>query len=331
LPPPSTSSCTVSRPLADTKPYSSLKSYVLLILCVFFWSLNYISRQILLQEFSPYFLSALSLTVIGIVFLVWAYVTKSVVPINRKQFLFLLLSATVGLIANQIFLYQGLQRTTATNASLIFTLSPLITAGLAALFLKERITWRMIAGCLVATAGLSMALGLTGLHMHTGDLLMLGGTFTFSCNLIFVRILSNSLSPFIVTVYCFTLSSLLFDPFVFTFSRIEWHHSLWIWGLAFGSILIAQGLTNVWWNKGMQTIGASKAAILLNLQPLMTMLLDLIVFHHVISTGKMAGAVLVFIGVMFGTWQKSFFREMTIKKMRRGIVSEKSSNGASGK
>ncbi|WNQ12252.1 DMT family transporter [Paenibacillus aurantius] len=289
---------------SDSRAYTPARSYTLLFLCVFIWSLNYLSRQILLKEFSPYFLSALSLTVIGVVFLVWALATKAAVRVNRKEMLFLLLSALVGLIANQLFLYQGLKRTTATNASLLFTLAPLITAGLAALFLKERVTWRMIAGSLVAIAGISQALGLTGFQLHSGDWLMLGATFTFSCNLIFIRILSRRLAPFIVTVYSFALSSLLFDPFVLAYVPIEWKHSLWIWGLALGSILIAQGLTNVWWNQSMQTVGAAKAAIVLNLQPMMTMLLDLILFRHALSAGKVTGALLVFAGVMLGTWNR---------------------------
>lgn len=306
--------------MSDFKAFSPVKAYSIIIFCVFIWSLNYISRQILLKEFSPYFLSALSLTVIAVVFLGWAIVTKAVVKVNRKEVLFLLLSAVIGLIANQIFLYQGLQRTTATNASLIFTLAPLITAGLAAIFLKERITWRMIAGCLVATVGISQALGLASFQLNTGDLLLLGGTFTFACNLIFIRILSKRLSPFIVTVYSFALSAILFDPFVLAFSTVDWHHSVWIWVLAFGSILIAQGLTSVWWNKGMQTVGAAKAAIVLNLQPLMTMLLDFAVFRHAVSASQIFGALLVFAGVVFGTWQRSFFKkeksnpEFTCKK-----------------
>jgi len=306
--------------LSDSR--ALLKSYLLLLVCVFIWALNYITRQFLLKEFSPYFLSALSLTVISVVFLGWAFATKNLVRINRKEVLFLLLSAVIGLIANQLFLYQGLQRTTATNASLIFTLSPLFTAGLAALFLKERITWRMAAGSLVATAGLSQALGLSGFRFHLGDLLILSGTFTFSCNLIFVRILSRRLHPFIVTVYSFALGSVLLDPFVFAFSTINWHHSVWIWMLAIASILIAQGLTNIWWNKGMQTVGAAKASILLNLQPLMTMLLDMVIFHQAVTVDKIFGAVLIITGVAIGTWQKEF------GKLPKGKHTRKQRGGA---
>ncbi|WP_051620486.1 DMT family transporter [Paenibacillus sp. UNC451MF] len=292
----------------STSEGSLPKSYALLLVSVFLWALNYISRQILLQEFSPFFLSALSLTVVSCVFLAGAFLTKSFVSITRKELLLLLLSATIGLIANQIFLYKGLQQTTATNASLIFTLSPLMTAGLAAVFLKERVTWRMIIGCLIAILGLFQALNMSGFHMQIGDWMILGATFTFSCNLIFVRILSKRLSPFMVTTYSFAVSCIFYDPFVLLFTKPEWNHSLSIWTLAIVSILVAQGLTNVMWNKGMKTVGAAKAAIVLNLQPMMTMLLEFILLGHIVTAKQIFGVALVFVGVLLGTMQRSFFK-----------------------
>jgi drug/metabolite transporter (DMT)-like permease len=288
---------------------SLVKSYLLILACVFIWALNYISRQILLKEFSPFFLSALSLTVVSCVFLVIAFWAKALVSVTRKDMGLLLLSAIIGLILNQILLFKGLQQTTATNASLIFTMSPLMTTGLAFIFLKESITWRMIAGCLVAILGLFLALNLQGFKLHTGDWIMLGATFTFSCNLIFVRILSRRLTPFIITAYSFVISCVFFDPFVLSFTSINWHHSVRIWVLAIASILIAQGLTNVMWNKGMETIGAARAAIVLNLQPLMTMMLEFVIFGRGVTFQQMLGASLVFIGVLLGTMQKGFFKQ----------------------
>lgn len=254
-----------------------------------------------MQAFSPLFLSAFSLTVVSCVFLVWAFFTRSVVKPTGKEWLLLLVTAWIGLIANQILLFKGLQHTSATNASLIFTLSPLMTAGLAAAFLKEKITWRMILGCLVALLGVVTALNLHGFAMKSGDLMMFGAVFTFSCNLILTRILSRRLSPFIITVYSFTLSAALFDPFVLTTLKIDWSHPARIWGLAFAAVLVAPGLANVLWNQGMKAVGAARSAIVLNLQPMMTMLLDFIIFGHPVTIHQMLGAVLVFGGVLLGT------------------------------
>ncbi|MCY9670176.1 DMT family transporter [Paenibacillus alginolyticus] len=294
------------------------KSYLILVFCVFIWALNYIVRQILLREFSPFFLSAFSLTVVSFTFLIWAFVTKSFVKLTRKEIVFFLLSAVIGLIANQILLFKGLERTSATNASLIFTLSPLITAGLAAVFLKEKITWRMVAGCLVAIIGLIQALNMHGLLFSTGDWIMLGATFTFSCNLIFARVLSRRLSPFIVTVYSFMISAVFFDPFILSVIKMDWNHSIGIWGLAIVSVIVGQGITGVMWNKGMESIGAARAVIVLNLQPLMTMLLEFLIFHHLVAYQQVFGAILVFIGVLIGTMQKGFFTQK--QKEKRGII-----------
>ncbi|SEC08774.1 DMT family transporter [Paenibacillus sp. GP183] len=287
------------------------KSYSILSFCVFIWAINYIARQILLQEFPPLFLSAFSLTIVSGLFLFAAFLSKSFVKLTGKEVLLLLLSALIGLIANQILLFNGLRHTTATNASLIFTLSPMMTAGLAAAFLKEKITLRMLIGSLVAFFGIIIALNLKGITVSSGDLLMFGAVFTFSINLILIRILSRRLSPFMITVYSFTLSGAIFDPWVLSNQRIDWSHSIWIWGLAFVTVIVAQGLANVLWNKGMETVGAARSAIVLNLQPLMTMLLDLIIFKHAVTPHQMMGASLVFVGVLLGTLQKGLFYKKT--------------------
>ncbi|MFE5319002.1 DMT family transporter [Paenibacillus sp. NPDC056579] len=294
------------------------RSYVLLIVCVFIWALNYISRQILLREFSPLVLSALSLALVSCIFLVWAVVTKSLVKVKSKKVILLLLGSTAALIANQICLFEGLRFTTATNASLIFTLAPLITAGLSAVFLKESITWRMIAGCLTAIAGLFMALNTQGFALHIGDWLLLGATFTFSCNLIFTRFLSRHFSSFLITAYTFTLSAIFLGPYVGAVSVIEWNQSIGLWSLLIVSVIVGQGLTGVMWNKGMEAVGAAKASIVLNLQPLMTLLLEVLLFRHAVSFQQMFGISLVILGVLFGTLQfGSFKRQKTMEPARK--------------
>ncbi|WP_223066310.1 DMT family transporter [Paenibacillus caui] len=280
------------------------KAYSLCFLCISIWSLNYIARQILLTVYPPFFLSAFSLTVVSVLFILVAFWRKAFVKVTGRQLWLLLVTAFIGLIANQIFLYTGLKRTTATNASLIFTLAPLMTAGLAALFLKEKITWRMMIGSVIALIGLFGALGVTGVRVSAGDLYIVGAVFTFACNMILVRLLSATMTPFMITAYSFLLSAIVFDPFVLGMVRVDWSHSLRMWGFAFISVIVAQGLASVLWNKGMETIGAARSAIMLNLQPIMTMLLDFTVFDHPIRVQQVFGAALVLIGVFIATSQK---------------------------
>ncbi|PLS14653.1 EamA/RhaT family transporter [Bacillus sp. M6-12] len=280
------------------------KSYITLFFCVFVWAGNYLARQFLLTEFSPLFLSAFSLTVVSIFFFSLALITKSFVRLQRNEIILLCIAGLIGLIANQIFLFTGLKYSSATNASLIFSLAPLITAVLANVFLKEKITRQMIFGSVIAIVGIYLVLSINGhFEFNIGDLLLLGGTATFSCNLIFVRLLSRRLSSMIITTYSFIIGAILFDPFVLAGTAINWKQSFYFWVFALMSVIIGQGITTMMWNKAMNAVGAARSAIVLNLQPLMTMLLNFWIFHNTVTVKQMFGAALVFAGILLSTAQ----------------------------
>lgn len=290
--------------------FSVVRSYLLLLICVFTWAGNYLARQFLLKEFSPFFLSAFSLTVISIFFCLLASFTKSFVQIQRRELVLFCFAGLIGLVANQIFLFMGLKYSTATNASLIFSLSPLLTAGLAAVFLKEKVTRQMVIGSLIAIFGIYLVLSVRGQFVfNIGDVLLFGGTATFACNLIFVRLLSKRLSPIIITTYSFMMGAILFDPFLMIGTNIDWNHSMAIWSFAICSVIIGQGLTTLMWNEAMNDIGAARAAVVLNLQPLMTMLLDFLIYKNTVTVQQMIGAALVFTGILFSILQKSTVRK----------------------
>jgi len=231
--------------------------------------------------------------------------TKSFVRLSRRILIILCFAGLIGLAANQIFLFTGLKYSSATNASLIFSFSPLITAILAAVFLKEQITNRMVFGSLIAILGIYFVLSVKGHFVfNIGDLFLFSATATFSCNLILVSMLSKQLSTFIITTYSFMISAIIIDPFVLTDSDIEWNHSISIWLLAAASVIVGQGITTSMWNNAMNDVGPAKSAIVLNLQPLITMFLDYWINHNTVTVQQIAGATLVFSGIILGIVQK---------------------------
>lgn len=297
------------------------KSYLILLTCVLIWAGNYLARQFLLKEFSPFFLSAFSLTVISIFFCLMGLITKSFVRLRRKEFMLFCCAGLIGLVANQIFLFTGLKYSTATNASLIFSMSPLITAALAGVILKEKITRQMIFGSVIAIIGLYFVLSVKGQFVFgMGDLLLLGATTTFSFNLIFVRLLSKRLSPFIITSYSFFISAIIFDPFILIGNDIDWNHSISIWVFAVMSVLIGQGIATLMWNKAMNNLGASRSSIVLNLQPIMTMLLDFLIYQNPLTVKKIFGAGLVFTGILLSTVHIGFILKKRIGTREKQIT-----------
>jgi len=275
---------------------------------VVIWAANYLARQLLLTNFSSLFLSAFSLTVVSIFFIIVVFLTKSFVKVTKQELILFLLAGFIGLIFNQIFLFTGLRYSTASNASLIFSMAPLITALLARVILKEKITRHLIIGSIIALLGVYFVLSANGrFEYNIGDILLFGATVTFSCNLIFVRMLSQRLSPLIITTYSFFIASLMFDPFILLSTDSNWNQPLIMWLLAFLSVLIGQGITTLMWNNTMQTVGAAKSTVVLNLQPIITLLLDYWIYNTKVSSLQLIGTTLVIYGVLLSVIHQELF------------------------
>lgn len=286
-----------------------VRSYLILLSCVFLWASNYIAGEILLREFSPVFLSEFRLTMVLLMFLIWAWLSKSFIRLTRREIVLFCLMGLIGYAINQTFFFNGLKYTSATNAALIFGLAPLCTVGFSAIFLKERITVNMIIGSLIALFGLYQVLSTNGvLEFHKGDLMVAGAMLTFSANFIFVRILSRRVSSFMTTVYSFLFGGVFFFPFGLIVENVSLSHPFSMWILAAASGIASQGLAGFLWNKEMNRVGAAKSSNLVNLQPPIVMVLGFFILHESITSQQIIGAVLVLFGVLFGTLQKNLFK-----------------------
>lgn len=285
-----------------------MKHYFILVFCVVIWAANYLVRQLLLTNFSSMFLSAFSLTVISLFFIIIVFFMNAFVRVTKKELILFFLAGLIGLVFNQLFLFSGLQYSTASNASLIFSMAPLITALLARVILKEKITRNLIIGSIIALLGVYFVLSANGRFQYNiGDILLFGATVTFSCNLIFVRMLSKGISPLIITTYSFLIASLMFDPFILVSVDINWNQPLIMWLIAFLSVLIGQGITTLMWNNTMQSVGAAKSTIVLNLQPIITLLLDYWIYDTKISILQLIGTTLVIYGVLLSVIRYELF------------------------
>lgn len=88
---------------------------------------------------------------------------------------------TVGFISSFKF-------TSIANVSLIYAIAPLMAALLAWIILRERISFRMMAGCLAALGGVSVIVaGSLGTVSLTGDLLALWMTFVMALTMVLYR------------------------------------------------------------------------------------------------------------------------------------------------
>lgn len=169
-----------------------------------------------------------ALTTAGLRFLIaavaitlWAVATGRPLRVDRRQ------ASRLGLLSllfmSQIALfYLGLKQTTASHCVLISNLLPFVVLLLAHWCIPgDRITWRKLAGIVCGFAGVVLVVldrqGVTA-DLHGGDLLILAAVIIWGMSAVYVKRLSATVNPVILSLYpmlpavpVFLLAGLLWD------------------------------------------------------------------------------------------------------------------------
>lgn len=131
------------------------RSYFWLTFCVVVWGSNFVFGKILMNYFSPAMITTLRLVMIVLLLVGLSFFYRSNQKVtNKNDLLLIALLGIVGVFINQWSFFAGLETADPTTAALILATTPILTGFLAAIFLKERITVRMIFGSLLAIVGI---------------------------------------------------------------------------------------------------------------------------------------------------------------------------------
>jgi drug/metabolite transporter (DMT)-like permease len=151
---------------------------LLLLLTSLLWGGNFVVGKSLVSHASPMTLTILrwSIAIICLLPMVWWKEKKFFPP--RKAILPILLMGITGVALFNLFQFQALEKTSATNVGLISTLITISIAVFSSFFLKERISMLQKASMLLSFAGVILVLSkgdielLLSLKFNVGDLWM---------------------------------------------------------------------------------------------------------------------------------------------------------------
>lgn len=138
--------------------------------------------------------------------------------VTFKDALMFLPAALFGVVLNQGTYIIGLSYTSPVNASVIVTTTPIFTMILAAIFLKEPVTWLKVLGVMVGACGavtlvLSGSPGGLGVNSSiTGDLLCLSSQLLFALYLTIFRGLVQRYKVVTVMKWMFLYAMLISVP-----------------------------------------------------------------------------------------------------------------------
>lgn len=276
-----------------------LRSYLLLIFCVTVWGSNFVFGNILVKQFSPLFIAIARLLFISLFLLVYTWIRHRFIPISKQEWKLIILLGIIGVFINQWSFYQGLQTADPTTSALILALTPITTALLAAIFLKEALTVNMLVGSLMAISGVFLVVfNGTRLAFHIGHLWIFITMITFAISIVLVRLLARRLPPIIITLYSTLVGFGTMVPVVLA-GGTGWNisHEPWACFLLVITAILMHGIVTLVWNSQLQKVGAAKAAMFSNLEPFVAMIVGYVVLGQLVTSQMMFGSLFIVGGV----------------------------------
>ncbi|PAV29192.1 EamA family transporter [Virgibacillus profundi] len=285
-----------------------LKAYTWLTFCVLVWGSNFVFGKILLQDFSPSLLTSLRLFFIVLFLIGIASYKKHFKRLNKTDLLAITFLGIVGVFINQWTFFVGLETADPTTSALILATTPILTGFLAAIFLKEKLTIRMLLGSVVAIVGIYFVVAkgsLSSLSIDKGLLWIVVTMITFAIMIIMTRVLSRKVDPLTITLYSNIVGFIVSIPFVFVADNpIRVSMNIPDWAFLIGTAIVVHGIATLIWNNNIRHVNASNASILSNLEPFVAMIMGLILLYKPITSVEIIGSLFIVGGVILSTYQR---------------------------
>jgi drug/metabolite transporter (DMT)-like permease len=284
--------------------------YLLLVLTTLFWSGNFVLGRAVHTVFTPFTLS----------FWRWAVALAILLPfvalslreqgsLVRRHGPILLLLSILGVVNFNTFVYIGLQSTTATNALIMLSITPVLIVALSFLLLRQTVTGWQALGILISLAGVLVIIGrgdagtLLARRFNPGDLWVLAAVASWALYSVCLRWRPAELKPLNFQATTMLIGMAILTP-------------LYGWDLAHdrtvtvnvatvGSILylalFPSILAYIFWNRAVAELGANRTGQFLHLMPVFGAVLSMIFLGERLYGFHAAGVALIALGIWLAT------------------------------
>lgn len=289
--------------------YRVYKVYFLLILCVLFWSGNFILGRFIKDDIEPlelaFFRWVLAL-ILMIPFSIKYMNIKKCIKILKQQFLILSILAILGISLFNTIVYIALKTTQATNALLINSITPLLVLFLGVLILKNRVNKTQLLGFLFSTFGVIFLVlqaditKLLVLDFKTGDLWIILSASIWALYSVLLRFKPKELNHVELFTTLVFLGVIYLLP-VYLYQGYNLQREIYIitqnWPIIIYVSLFASVLSFYFWNSAIAQIGPEKSSQFAHLMPLFGAILAYIFLGEKIELYHLIGACFIAIGI----------------------------------
>jgi drug/metabolite transporter (DMT)-like permease len=300
----------------DAPRTSATRAYVLLTFMALFFSSNILIGRAAADLVPPFTLACLRWAIAFAILLPfgWAGI-RSHRHVVRDEAPALAVLAFLGMWICGAFVYIGLGLTTATNAALIYTASPVLIILAEWIRGLQPMTPARLIGVVTALVGVLAIIArgsldaLVNLTVNAGDIwIAVAATSWAVYSLISRRDGIRSLPTMSMMTVVTGLGAVMLAPFAIWESRkAGLPDDPRAWASIFGVALIASVLAFSSYQKGVKMVGPGTTSLFLYLNPVYAAVLAWLFLGESIRLFHLVGAVLIFAGVTLatGTWRRA--------------------------
>ncbi len=288
--------------------------FFLLVLCVLFWSGNFIVGRSIHEDVGPMQLALFRWA--GAAIIVLPIFVKSFSHIRsavKSHFFILSLLALLGITAFNTLLYVGLQTTIATNALLINSFVPVLILVFSYFILKISVSVKQSVGIFLSTFGVIFLIikgevaSLSLIEINNGDFWVIASSVSWALYSVLVRFKPKGLNDFeyftaIVYIGLFWLvliySSMDHSPMT-DLMLFENYYPQFLYVAIFPSVI-----SYYFWHQGIKEIGANKTGQFTHLMPLFGAILAYLYLDERLHAYHFIGAFLIAVGIYLSLFSK---------------------------
>jgi drug/metabolite transporter (DMT)-like permease len=292
------------------RPSATWRPYVLLTLTALFWSGNFVLGRGIREVIPP----------ISLNFWRWTGALLILLPLGlphvrrqwdlvRRHWKLLALLSIPSISIFNTFIYTALQSTTTTNTALVNAMTPIFIALMAWIIFGVRIGLQQAGGVMISLIGLLFIIThgnwqvLTRLSFSGGDVWTLSAALAWAAYSVLLRLRPVQMHPltFLTVMVAWGLIFLL--PFYLWEVSVRGGFEI---GTASLSAIVYVSLfpsvlAYIFWNLGVEKVGAGRAGLFMHLMPVFSILLAGLLLDERVRMYHFTGMGLIFCGIVLNS------------------------------
>jgi drug/metabolite transporter (DMT)-like permease len=280
----------------------------LLLVIMFFWALMHPLSKMIVGDVPTFLLTSLRFGLGTVTVFAYLILTKKKIKVDKEDIIPL---GIIGIIGNGIptaLYFIGLKMTTATNASILLNMSPLLIAILSPLLIGEKLkkmqTFGVVLGFLgmmvVVANGLDFTNILSSEYFY-GNLIIVSGTIGIALYTIYGKKYVQKYGGFVASSYGILAAAILMllasiatgeIGAITTLNSMDWFVIVYL------GVLIAGFIYGIWYSS-LKVLGPTKASSFKLLIPVYATIVAIILLGEMPNLMTIVGGGLVIVGLYF--------------------------------